>query len=164
MERRYRRWHSFSLQSVYELDPVWHTVLDQVVWSCYAKCYANRECQRNFRYGKRANRECTDCPILRSAPLTNLLGEEFREGWLRIVDRTRNFYLRKLQIRTEFGLDRDIFKLRVHHQEIINSARAKSAVIDDKGEEVVEPLKEGSGTVLDLWRTLLGHIEERGGL
>lgn len=166
LDPRYRRWHSFSLQSAYELDTVMETAIEQLVWTCYAGCYANRECQRNFLYKKRAHRECTNCPFHRSEAFANLFDEEFRLGWLRMVDRTRDFYLDSLKIRQEFAQDinPDVFKLRVYHQQIVNTARLASSVVNDDGEEAVDHLKEGPETVLDLWNTLLRHIEERGGL
>ncbi|MBL27112.1 MAG: hypothetical protein CMM50_06120 [Rhodospirillaceae bacterium] len=162
LDPRYRKWHSFTLQSAYELDPVWETVIETVVWSCYARCYAARWCSRNFMYGKRSERECANCPILKSEPLTDVFDEKFREDWLRLVDRTRTFYLDTLKIRGEPGYEPDVFKRRVYHQQIVNTARVNSVIVNAQGEEVIDHLKEGSGTVRDLWSTMLQHIIEEG--
>lgn len=164
LEPRYRKWHSFALQSAYQTDAIWETVIEELVWSSYAKCYENQECQRNFKYGKRAERECSTCPILANTQFADVLGPDFRQGWLRMVDRTRVFYLDTLRIRKEFGYGPDVFKRRVYHQQIINTARYNSRVKAEDGELAVDHAKEGPGTVRDLWTTILDHIAERGQL
>lgn len=160
---RYRKWHSFDRRAAYQFDRILSASVHQLPWSVYAECYLNSECQRNFLYGKRERRECQACPILGSDFLTSLLQERHRAWWLSLVDRTRDFYLNKLRIRREEGYPPHMFRARALHQTIVNNARHNSRVRAG-GEWVVDHFKEGSGTVLDLWSTLLGHIEERGEL
>ena len=80
-----------------------------------------------------------------------------------LVDDTRKFYLTTLRIRREEGYPPHIFRARALHQTIVNAAQHNSRV-QVGGEWAVDHFKEDSGTVLDLWSTLLAHIEERGEL
>ena len=160
---RYRKWHGFDRKPAYQLDRVLSSSIDQLPWAVYAECYLNSECQRNFLYGKRERRECQVCPILGSDFLMGLLQEKHRAWWLSLVDDTRDFYLITLRIRREEGYPRLMFRARALHQTIVNRARHNSRLRDGSGWSV-DHFKEGPGTVLDLWSTLLAHIEERGEL
>lgn len=164
LDTRYRKWHSFARQSPLRLDPLLSELLWQLLWSCYAECYRNQECQRNFLYGHRKERECSTCPILKIDLVAEYVDKSYRSHWLRIVDRTRDFYLNTLGIRREDGFPREIFKRRVYHQQVINAARFHSRTTRGKDGNAVDHLKRGPSTVLDLWETLLKHIAERGGL
>lgn len=161
---RYRRWHGFDVQSPYQLDPVLSALIWQLLWSSYAECYGNEECQRNYLYKKRKRRECAQCPILQSEALRSLINDAHRAHWLRIVDRTREFYLSKIGMRREDGFAREIFKQRAYHQQIVGAARARSMVRTAAGKRAVDHARRGPGTVHDLWQTMLIHIAERGSL
>lgn len=164
LDARYRKWHGFDVQSPYQLDPVLSALIWQLLWSSYAECYGNEECQRNYMYKKRKKRECASCPILQSETMRALIGDTHRAHWLRIVDRTRNFYLSKIGMRREDGFAREIFKQRAYHQQIVGAARARSMTRTAAGKRAVDHAKRGPGTVHDLWQTMLSHIAERGHL
>ena len=75
---RYRKWHNFDQNSPYQVDGIGPLIVDRLLWSVYADCYLNAECQRNFLYGKRERRECQRCAILGVNLLTSLLNTEHR--------------------------------------------------------------------------------------
>jgi hypothetical protein len=159
---RYRKWHSYDDLPVFELPNAER--IETEIWRCFSACYANDECFRNYRYGKRTERQCSNCPVRRSGMLQDVLPASLITGMLERIDTMRAHYQNLLGHSREGGNDPvENFKLRMYHTTIVLSARLASSHVED-GVVKSSFHVEGPETLNELWMTILRHIEEQGTL
>ena len=160
LDPRYRKWHGFDQAPVYEFKDL--AKAEAEIWRCYAECYFDDECFRNYRYGKRSERQCRNCPVLRSDLLGEILTPQMNEGMLTLIESVRAYYQVLIGLSREKSVDRtENFRLRAYHVTILLNARMASSKIEG-GTVKSSMLVEGTNTLNDLWQTILHHIEERG--
>lgn len=157
---RYRKWHGFDRLSVYAFKDL--EQIEAEIWRCFADCYFDDECFRNYRYGKRSERQCRNCPARRSEILQSALTPELVDTMLNLVETVRAFYQVLIGLSRERGGNRtENFRIRAYHAIIVLSARMESSHVEN-GIVKSSMLIEGPKTLNELWQTILRHIEERG--
>lgn len=160
LDPRYRKWHGFDRLPAYEFKDV--ARIEAEIWRCFAECYSNDECFRNFRYGKRRERQCRSCPARHSKILHEILTPQMSESMLQLIETTRAYYQVLIGLSHEKDIDRtESFRLRAYHTTILLAARMASSRIEN-GIVKSSMLVEGPATLNELWTTILRHIGERG--
>jgi len=162
LDPRYRKWHGFDNLPIYEFKNL--AQVEAEIWRCFAECYFNDECFRNYRYGKRSERQCQACPVHRSPILQEVLPKELIATMLQHIETVRAYYQVLIGLSRDMDMDRaESFRLRLYHTMIVLSAKMTSSRVED-GVVKSSMLIEGPNTLNELWMTILRHIEERGSI
>lgn len=157
---RYRKWHGFDLAPVYKLPNI--EEIEAELWSCFAACYFNQECFRNYQYGKRAERQCGVCPARSNEVLRPILTPELTGSMLELIETINAFYRVLLGLsQEETGNPAALFRLRAYHTTILLNARMASSTVEN-GIVKTDVRRRGPLTIRELWRVILDDIAERG--
>ncbi len=159
---RYRKWHNFDLLPVYEFRDAER--VEAEIWRCFAECYFDEECFRNYRYSKRAERQCRHCPVRHSELLQGVLTPQIVASLLERIETVRAYYQVLIGLSREKSADpTENFRLRMYHVTIVLSARMASSTVEN-GAIKSSMFVEGPNTLNELYKTILRHIAERGSI
>lgn len=155
----FRKWHQFEVVGAFNIPEL--PLITGEIWHYCYECYENRTCQRNYEHGNRKERQCRNCPLLKSEAVREFVDEDVFPKLYSLVDQTSLFYRTKLKIHKEDGYDPALlFKLRVYHSIIVWEAVSNCSKKTPEGAYLVDVQRPGDKTIHALWLDLLHELEK----
>lgn len=143
--KAFARWHEINREILTLPDPKIQSLVKATFFDVMEQCYADKNCYRNYHYGKRKNRLCKSCPLIGKFTSHAHIDEA-----LTLIDLVRNFYA-QLDIRNETDKDPvHLFRLRLIHTVTVLTARNNSRKQKNGHYDPLEKTHKSLGTLLDI--------------